>query len=407
MTLLRGIRVVEAASMLLVPCAAAIMADYGADVIKVEPPEGDENRRMHELPGLPDSDIPYSFLMDNRSKRAIALNLKESDGLAALHRLVAGADVFLTNFRMAARRRLRITYEDLAPLNPRLVYASASGFGETGPEAEKPAYDTVVYWSRSGLESSLMSAEGALGRIPPGSGDHPSGVALFAAVVLALFARERTGRGANVSTSLLANGAWSNATNIQARLCGASFYPKVPRERAVSFSGVYYRTRDGRALKFSFVNPAKLWPRFCRAVNRPDFMDDPRFATPDARRRHAADLITILDAIFADRDAEYWQSRLTAHDLPFGIVCTHDDVVADPQMQAAGVFVPLEHPRLGNLATVDSPFRVDGVEKAAPRAAPEVGEHTNEILASLGYGPDEVAALLARGAAVQAATKTP
>jgi crotonobetainyl-CoA:carnitine CoA-transferase CaiB-like acyl-CoA transferase len=169
-----------------------MMADFGAEVIKVEPPEGDENRRMHELPGLPDSDIPYSFLLDNRSKQAIALDLKDPDGLAVLHRLVAGADVFLTNFRAAARRRLRITYEDLAALNPRLVYASASGFGDAGPEADKPAYDTVVYWARSGLESSLMSADGALGRIPPGSGDHPSGVALFGAVMLALFARERT-----------------------------------------------------------------------------------------------------------------------------------------------------------------------------------------------------------------------
>jgi crotonobetainyl-CoA:carnitine CoA-transferase CaiB-like acyl-CoA transferase len=405
MTLLRGIRVVEAASMILVPCAAAMMADFGAEVIKVEPPEGDENRRMHELPGLPDSDIPYSFLLDNRSKQAIALDLKDPEGLAVLHRLVAGADVFLTNFRAAARRRLRITYEDLAALNPRLVYASASGFGEAGPEADKPAYDTVVYWARSGLESSLMSVDGALGRIPPGSGDHPSGVALFGAVMLALFARERTGAGADVSTSLLANGAWSNATSIQARLCGASFYPKVPRERAISFSGVYYRTRDGRALKFAFVNPGKLWPLFCRAVNRPDFLDDPRFATPDARRRHASEMIAILDGLFAEHDAEYWQARLAAHDLPFGVLSTYDDIVADPQMHAAGIFVPLPDPRRSVLATVDSPFRFAGVEKTAPRAAPDVGEHTTDVLRSLGYGPDEIVALLARGAAVQAPVK--
>ncbi|HEY3067251.1 MAG TPA: CoA transferase [Methylomirabilota bacterium] len=405
MTLLRGIRVVEAASMILVPCAAAMMADFGAEVIKVEPPEGDENRRMHELPGLPDSDIPYSFLLDNRSKQAIALDLKDRDGLAVLHRLVAGADVFLTNFRAAARRRLGIAYEDLAALNPRLVYASASGFGEAGPEADKPAYDTVVYWARSGLEASLMSVDGTLGRIPPGSGDHPSGVALFGAVMLALFARERTGVGADVSTSLLASGAWSNATSIQARLCGASFYPKAPRERAITFSGVYYRTRDGRALKFAFVNPGKLWPLFCRAVNRPDFLEDPRFAAPEARRRHASELIAILDGIFAEHDAAYWQARLAEHDLPFGFLSTHDDVVADAQMHAAGIFVPLAGPRGSGLSTVDSPFRFAGVEKTAPRRAPEIGEHTTEILRNVGYGPEEIAALLARGAAIQAPVK--
>ena len=405
MTLLRSIRGVEAASMILVPCAAAIMADFGADVIKVEPPEGDENRRMHEIPGLPDSEIPYSFLLDNRSKQAIALDLKNPDGLAVLHRLVAGADVFLTNFRAAARRRLRITYEDLAALNPRLVYASASGFGETGPDAERPAYDTIVYWSRSGLESSLMSVDGALGRIPPGSGDHPSGVALFGAVMLALFARERTGVGANVSTSLLANGAWSNGTSIQARLCGARFYPKVSRERAISFAGVYYRTRDGRALKFSFVNPGKLWPRFCRAVDRPDFLEDPRFATAEARRRHTSEMIAILDPIFAEHDAAYWQARLVAHDLPFGMVSTYDDVATDAQIQAAGIFVPLAGPRGGGLSTVDSPFAFSGVAKTPPRPAPEVGEHTTDVLRSLGYGPDEISGLLARGAAVQAPRK--
>jgi crotonobetainyl-CoA:carnitine CoA-transferase CaiB-like acyl-CoA transferase len=207
MGLLDGIRVVEAASMVLVPSAASMLADFGADVIKIEPPQGDENRRLHELTSMPDSEIPYSFLMDNRTKRGIALDLKQPDGLAVLHRLVDRADVFLTNFRAPALERLGLRWEDLAPRNTRLLYASATGFGEAGPDALRPAYDTVVYWSRSGLESSVLTPDGRLGPIPAGSGDHPSAVALFGAIVLALYARERTGRGLKVSTSLLAGGS--------------------------------------------------------------------------------------------------------------------------------------------------------------------------------------------------------
>src|SRR5213078_656685 len=174
---------------------AAILADFGAEVVKVEPPEGDYNRKMHELPTLPQSETPYCFLVDSRSKRSIVLDAKSADGVAILHKLVSTSDVFLTNYRSPALEKLKLRWEDLAPLNPRLVYASASGFGEAGPEAEKPGYDTVVYWSRSGLETSLLTPEGTLGQLAGGAGDHPTALALFGAVMLALFARERTGRG--------------------------------------------------------------------------------------------------------------------------------------------------------------------------------------------------------------------
>jgi crotonobetainyl-CoA:carnitine CoA-transferase CaiB-like acyl-CoA transferase len=400
--LLAGIRVVEAASMVLVPSAAAMLADFGAEVIKVEPPEGDYNRRMHELPTLPASATPYCFLMDNRSKKGVALDLKDADGVAVLHRLAGSADVFLTNFRPAALEKLKLRWEDLAPLNPRLVYASASGFGETGPEAEKPGYDTVVYWSRSGLETSLLTPEGTLGQLAGGAGDHPTALALFGAVMLALFTRERTGRGLKVGTSLLAAGVWANAWYIQAELCGATFPPKLPRDRARSFGAVYYRTRDGRMLKFALVNPEKLWPRFCGAVGRPDLVTDPRFAEPAARRARAQELIASLDAIFASEDAAHWRARLEAHDIPFAILPTYAEIASDPQLRANGLLPEFEHPRFGRLATVDSPISVAGVPKTPPAAAPELGEHTREVLRTLAYSESQIRQLIERGVAIQA-----
>ncbi len=403
MTVLRGLRVVEAASMVLVPSAAVMLADFGAEVIKVEPPEGDQNRYLHDLPAMPDSEIPYSYMMDNRSKKGIALDLKRPEGVAVLHRLVARADVFMTNFRPPALARLALRHEDLAPLNPRLVYASASGFGEAGPDVERPAYDTVVYWSRSGLESSVMTPDGRLGPIPAGSGDHPSALALFGAIVLALFARERTGRGLRVSTSLLAAGTWANATTIQAQLCGAQFHPKWTRETAPSFGAVYYRTRDERFLKFSLVNPVKLWPRFCHAVGHPELIDDPCFATLESRHRRAPELIATFDRAFARHDAAYWLKQLQAHDLPFAILATYPDVAGDPQATANHLFPAFDHPRFGRLQTVDNPISVAGVDKAPPRAAPELGQHTREILADVGYSLAEIADLLARGIAAGSA----
>jgi crotonobetainyl-CoA:carnitine CoA-transferase CaiB-like acyl-CoA transferase len=398
--LLEGIRVVEAASMVLVPSAAAMLADFGAEVVKVEPPEGDYNRRMHELPTLPQSEAPYCFLVDSRSKQSIVLDLKSTEGVAILHKLVSTADVFLTNYRPPALVRLRLRWDDLAPLNPRLVYASASAFGESGPEADKPGYDTVVYWARSGLESSLLTPEGTLGQLAGGAGDHPTALALFGAVALGLFARERTGRGLKVGTSLLAAGAWANSWNIQAQLCGATFPPKLPRSQARTF-GVYYRTRDGRVLKFALVNPEKLWPRFCRAVGRLDLVNDPRFADSVARRAHVQELIAILDAIFASEDAAHWKARLEADDIPFAILPTYEEVARDPQLHANGILVAFEHPRFGRLETVDSPISVAGVTKTPPRAAPELGEHTRQVLVNLGYTDHQIRDFLARRVAVQ------
>ena len=399
---LDGIRVVEAATMVFVPSAAAIMSDFGAEVIKVEAPgRGDIHRYGHQLPGMPECDVPYVFQVDNRNKKSIVLNLKESRGRSILRELVATADIFLTNYRAAALKKLEMTYEDLQAVNPRLIYAYGTGYGETGPEADKPGYDMVCYWSRSGIEGQMFPLNDWLGPIPYGAGDHPSGVTLLTAIMFALYAREKTGKGAKVSTSLLACGAWANSNMIQAQLCGARFRGRVPREQSYNFTYIYYMPKDGRPLKLNINDQEKDWAPFCRAVGRPDLIDDPRFATIDERVKRMPELIAIFDRAIAQHDLAHWNQVLTEHDIPFTYLRTYEEIAEDPQMAATGVFAEVDDRRFGPFRTVDSPFQIAGQKKAKPKAAPELGENTREVLVSLGYSESDVADLLDRGVAVQ------
>lgn len=385
--------------MVMVPSVGGLLADYGADVVKVEPLEGDLNRRGHHIPGMPEHDYEYCFLPDNRNKRSLALDLKAEAGRDVLFRLLEGADVFLTNYRRQALARLGLGWEDLRARNPRLVYAHGTGFGDRGPEADKPGFDAVCYWSRSGLEATLFPVDGWLGPTGYGTGDHPSGMALFSAVLLALLARERSGRGSRVSSSLLANGAWANAIGIQARLLDAKFHERLPREEARNFTGVYYRARDGRIFKMTVVDVRGGWPKVCRAIGRPDLIDDPRYATPEARSEpgRMRELIEICDQIFARHDMEHWHRAFEEHDVPHSIVASYDDVVSDQQMAANGVFVEIDDPELGRVRSVSSPFELDSHAKVPSASAPRLGEHSREILAELGIGGDEAERLMNEG----------
>lgn len=398
--ILQGIRVIEAASMVLVPAVAAVMADFGAEVIKVEPPGGgDIHRYGHQLPGMPISEIPYAFQVENRNKKSMVLNLKDEMGREILRELIRKADVFVTNYRSTALKKLRMTYEDFKKINERLIYAYASGYGEKGPEADQPGYDAVSYWSRSGIEGHVFPLDGWLSPFPYGSGDRPSGMNLLTAVLLALLARERTGKGAKVSTSLLASGAWANSTMIQASLCGAQFNEKVPRERAYNFTHIYYIPKDGRPFKLNIHDYAKGWAPFCRAVGRPDLIDDPRFTTIDVRVKHMTELIAIFDEAIAQHDLAHWVRAFTEHDIPFSPISGYEDIAVDPQMEATNVFVDVDHPRYGHFRTVDSPFTIEGSEKVKAGAAPELGEHTRLILTGMGYSEGKIQEFYDKGVA--------
>src|SRR5262250_1330000 len=295
--LLGGLRVIDAASFIAGPVAATILADLGADVIKLEPPAGDPYRHRTGGPGVPESPYNYRWIVDNRTKRGLAVDLRAAEGRAVLHRLVARADVFVTNTPLDSRARLGIRWEDLAPLNPRLVYASITAYGERGEEAPRTGFDSTALWARTGLMDLVrQSPDSPPSRSLPGMGDHPTGVSLFAAIMTALYRRERTGRGSMVSTSLMANGLWWNAIQVQAALCGAPVEPRPPREEAASALANLYRCADGRWFLLNVLNEDRDWPGLLKALGHVELGEDPRFATTPARRAHARVLSTALDA---------------------------------------------------------------------------------------------------------------
>jgi formyl-CoA transferase len=399
--LLEGLRVLDAASFIAGPVATTVMADFGADVVKIEPPGGDIYRVRG--PGYPASPYNFPWIVDNRSKRGIAIDLGTEDGRRVLHRLVQGADVFVTNLPLDSRRRLGVRWEDLAPLNPRLIYGSITAYGETGEEASRPGFDSTALWARTGLMDLVRpSPDAPPARSLPGMGDHPTGMSLFGSIMAALYQRERTGRGAMVSTSLMANGLWWNAIAVQGMLCGARTTVRPPREEAVDALANLYRCRDGRWFLMTLTADGRRWQDFATAVGRADLVADPRFATPPARRANVRALVAILDAVFAARDWAEWRRILEGASIAFGVVGTLDDIPHDAQMRASGALVPLDDPRAGASLTVGSPVWIEGQDKVPARLAPEIGEHTVEVLRDAGFDQAEVDRLLGAGVIVQA-----
>jgi crotonobetainyl-CoA:carnitine CoA-transferase CaiB-like acyl-CoA transferase len=398
--LLDGIRVIDAASFIAGPVATTAMADFGADVIKVEPPGGDTYRVRNA--GYPPSPYNFPWIVDNRNKRGVAIDLRHEDGRRVLHRLVKTADVFVTNVPLDGRGRLGVRWEDLAPLNPRLIYGSITAYGEAGEEASRPGFDSTALWARTGLMDLVRpSPDAPPARSLPGMGDHPTGMSLFGAIMAALYQRERTGRGTMVSTSLLANGLWLNAIAAQGILCGARTVVRPPREEAVDALGNLYRCRDGRWFLIALTPDGRRWQDFTTAIGRPELFADPRFATPSARRANVRLLIAILDTVFAERDWAEWRRVLEAAGIAFGVVGTVDEIPRDPQMRASGALVPIDDPRAGATLTVSSPLQISGQEKVPATMAPEVGEHTVAVLREAGFEQAEIDRLLRDGVVVQ------
>ena len=392
----KGLRVLDCASFIAAPVAGTVMGDYGADVIKIEPTTGDSFRELFRSPGMPDTERNYPWELMSRNKRSLALDLKQPEALAALHRLVAQADVFITNQPLPVRRKLGITYEALKHLNPRLIYASFTAYGETGPEADKSGFDSTVYWARTGL-MDLMRASGDAQPIRslPGMGDMPSGMTLYAAIVTALYQRTRTGKGGQVDVSLLGCGVWSNAWMAQARLFGTDIQYRPPRTHTPNAIGNSYMTRDGRWLNLAVLNEEKQIGALLQALDLPALEQDPRFATVALRRTNHMALIPMLDEVFAQRELSEWRSRLDEAGITYGVIGIMDDMMSDGQMRIAGAVVPL-----GDEETVGSPIHLQGVRKVPAGPAPSLGEHSSQVLREGGFSEQEIAQLRALGAVI-------
>ena len=388
-----GLRVIDCASWIAGPAAATILSDFGAEVIKIEPPgAGDPWRALAPVPG---KTVDYWWQLTARNKQSLAIDLKQPEGLAVLHRLLATTDVFITNFPLPVRERLKIAAADLLAINPRLIYGSMTAYGETGDEADRTGFDATAYWARSGLMDMVRATpEAEPVRSMPGMGDYPTATALYAAIATALYRREKTGRGGVAQTSLLQNGLWANGCFIQNRLFGEHVVHRPRRSQAPSALANHYRCRDGRWFLMALHNEARQLAGFLKAIEAEQLAEDPRFATTLSRRANAVALTAILDDIFATRDLAEWRPVLEKAGVTFGAVFSVDEAADDRQARQIGALVPFAD---GAGLTISSPFDLDGVPKVAPRRAPAVGQHSEAVLRDAGYAAEEVARLKALG----------
>src|SRR5499433_4508412 len=323
-----GLKVVDFTSFIAGPGSAVIMSDFGADVIKVEPPSGDLWRNGNRLPPYPVAKDPYQWHLANRNKRGITLDLKSPGAQQIVEKLAKWADVFIVNTPHRPRKKLKLEYEDVAPLNPRLIYADLTGYGEKGPDAELPGFDITAYWARSSLLALTRDAGTSPTWPVAGSGDNATAVGLYAAIVTALYRRELTGKGSYVTTSLLAEGIWSASVSIQGALSGAKFYGLHDRKNPANAAFNVYRSSDGTWFVL-IVTPDKL-AAVAKAIGRPDLLTDARFSDPAKLVANMSQLAAILDEVFAAEPMAHWNEVFGGVHVTFGAIQGPQEVINDP-----------------------------------------------------------------------------
>jgi crotonobetainyl-CoA:carnitine CoA-transferase CaiB-like acyl-CoA transferase len=396
--LFEGIRVVELGVWVAGPAVGGLMADWHADVVKIEPPTGDPMRFVG--PVVAGLDLPSSppFTLDDRGKRSVVLDLRKEEGLEIARRLILKADVFLTNYRARALERLGLDYTSLSSENPRLIYAHVTGHGREGPDRDRAAYDIGVFWARTGI-AHLLSTAGFDEPIPSrfGFGDHIAATHALAGIGAALFHRSKTGEGQLVDTCLLRSGMYTVGSDICCQLELGLTPSQGPRAESSAPTVTHYRAGDGRWFWLLGLEAQRHWPLLLEALDRTDLQDDPRFASAAGRRENARSLITILDEEFAKRPLTEWIERFDKADVWWSPVQTPAEAIQDPQAIACGAFVDVPAPGgKETVRSVGSPVRFGRVDTTPRAGIPALGEHTEEVLSEAGLSADEIQGLRAR-----------
>jgi crotonobetainyl-CoA:carnitine CoA-transferase CaiB-like acyl-CoA transferase len=378
---LDDIRVLELANWIAGPSAAALLADLGADVVKVEPLTGDSMRNRLRQPSLPDgaprTDIP--FLLSNRGKRSVAVDLTDPRGAQLVRDLASGVDIVLTNLLPGRLARFGLAPEQLRAEHPQLIYALVTGYGSTGPDADRTAYDVTAFFGRGAVSSLLGEPDEPPPASRPGQGDHPTGLALLSGILAALRVRDRTGEGQVVETALLRAAAWTIGCDVAVALVDGQVPNRRARSDAISPLNTRFQCADGRWITLCAID-AGAWPRLCSAIGRPEWVEDERFATPAGRFRHNRELIGLMDELMATRTVEQWAEALDAARIIWAPVATVADLVEDRQADEIGLFTELDHPVAGPLRTLAAPFTLSATPPTVRGPAPELGADTREVL---------------------------
>ena len=395
--LLSGLKVIDCATVIAAPAAAMMLADFGADVIKIEQPgEGDMLRMLSDISGF-ETDSNWFWELDGRNKRSIALDLKSEKGMEVLHKLVSDCDVFITNQPYGIRDKFGLTYEALRPLNEGMIYASLTAYGEKGSERDRKGFDQLAYWARSGLMDLMREPDTRPTQGLPGMGDHPTGVSLYAGIMTALLQRERTGVGAMVHTSLLANGLWSVAGVAQGVMAGGDSISYRNRSRNYSSMMCPYKTKDERWLQFNMIRNEELLSILLTALDALHLLAEERFMTPELMFENRVALSEELQNIVSMKESKEWLSIFGSFDLPVNLVGIVEETKDDRQILENEMAVVPKSDDMATQLIINHPIKVSSVRQVGPKKAPGLGEQGPEILRGLGYNDDQIDTMLEQG----------